>query len=514
MASTGNPKVAKPQEAWSLLLAEDDDGDAELVRLPFRREPAAPEFCVVPTVHEALSAIRSRTFDIIICDLRLRDGSGLDIVRHIREADLNVPVLMLTGFGSEHEAVEAIRNGADDYFVKNRDTYARLPKITSSLVRSARSEQDRKRSTAELKRATERFRDYAEAASDWFWETDAADRLTFVSGGGSTGQELEALLGQPIWALADADDNFSRERHEREIAGRRLFRDFVYSRRDEAGDTRTIRLSGKPFHSADGQFLGYRGVGTDITHEIRTEETLRIAKVEAEKASLAKSRFLAVMSHELRTPLNAIIGFSESLIAGIAGPTTDKAREYLGDIRNAGRHLLNVVNDVLDLSKIEAGHYGLATETVDLEESLNESVQFLTDLAIRSGVGLELGDVPRDVRFPGDRRAVRQILINILSNAIKFTQPGGDVAIAAAADAPGVTICVRDNGVGIPADKLEEVLKPFHQVDNLLTRKYEGTGLGLPIAKGLIEAHGGGLRIESEIGRGTAVYLTFPHGAA
>lgn len=497
--------MAEVSSNWSLLLAEDNNGDAELVRLPFRKAPVEPEFCVVQTVQEAIATVRERRFDIVICDLRLRDGSGLDIVKHIRDTDLNVPILMLTGYGSEHEAVEAIRNGANDYFVKNRDTYVQLPKITSALVNRARSDRVRQLTTAELRLMTERFRDYAEAASDWFWETGPDHRLTFVSGVDSDGLKPTDFLGHSILDIA-ADPSFSREQHEQDIVERRRFRDFIYT----SVDARTVRLSGKPYFSPNGDFLGYRGVGTDITDQIRTEESLRVAKIEAEKANLAKSRFLAVMSHELRTPLNAIIGFSESLLAGIAGSTSEKANEYLTDIKVAGRHLLNVVNDVLDLSKIEAGHYDLSIEPLEPDEVIAEAVQFLSGFAAQEAVRVTAVRTDGPLVLWGDRRAVRQILINVISNAVKFTPDGGEVEISAEPGGDGVTIAVRDSGVGIPADKLEEVLKPFHQVDNLLTRRHEGTGLGLPIAKGLVESHNGSLVIDSAVGSGTTVWLNFP----
>lgn len=241
-----------------------------------------------------------------------------------------------------------------------------------------------------------------------------------------------------------------------------------------------------------------------------SEQAMRRAKEEAELSSAAKSQFLAHMSHELRTPLNAIIGFSELMLHGILGPIEDERyRGYIGDIGQSGQHLLSVINDILDLSKIEAGRMAFHVEPVHIGEIVNEVLRLVEQKARDNRVELVI-DLIADATLNLDRRAAKQMLINLLSNAIKFTPSGGRVTVSFAPNGAQVTLSVIDTGIGIPTEKLASVLEPFAQVEQELYLSEEGTGLGLPIVKALIEAHDGYLDISSAVGRGTRVSLCFP----
>lgn len=240
-----------------------------------------------------------------------------------------------------------------------------------------------------------------------------------------------------------------------------------------------------------------------------SEQAMRRAKEEAELSSAAKSQFLAHMSHELRTPLNAIIGFSELMLHGILGPIeNDRYRDYIGDIGQSGQHLLSVINDILDLSKIEAGRRAFHLEPVQASDVVADALRLIEQKARDKGVEL-ITDLISDATLNLDRRAAKQMLINLLSNAVKFTPEGGRVTISFAPNGAQVTLSVIDNGIGIPPEKLASVLEPFAQVEQELYLTEEGTGLGLPIVKALIEAHDGHLDISSAVGRGTRVSLCF-----
>jgi signal transduction histidine kinase len=241
----------------------------------------------------------------------------------------------------------------------------------------------------------------------------------------------------------------------------------------------------------------------------RTAAAERAAKERAEAANRAKTEFLANMSHELRTPLNAIIGFAELMPARIDNPK--RVLEYARDIQNSGLHLLNVINDILDLSKIEASDLRLDEERVDLKEIVRSAVSMVRHRAEGKGLTMRVEQPEATQWLSGDGRRIKQVLINLLSNAVKFTPAPGSVTLrSAVAPCGGIEIKVIDTGIGIPAEHLDAVLQPFVQVDSKLNRKYEGTGLGLPLAKAFVELHGGTLMLESTAGAGTTVTALFP----
>ena len=235
-------------------------------------------------------------------------------------------------------------------------------------------------------------------------------------------------------------------------------------------------------------------------------------KDRAELANRTKSEFLANMSHELRTPLNAIIGFSEILHNELMGPLgVDCYKEYALNIKESGTHLLDIINDILDLSKIEAGKVQLLEEIIDLSRTIKSCTRLMDVRAANAKVTLVAKISPTLPALRADERKIKQILINLLSNAVKFTPEGGQVTLTAARlEGSGVEIIVQDTGIGIAADDIAKALAPFNQIDNSLSRKYSGTGLGLPLAESFTRMHGGSLALESAEGQGTRVTLYFP----
>ena len=268
----------------------------------------------------------------------------------------------------------------------------------------------------------------------------------------------------------------------------------------------------EPGRWEDAYLLGAAHLAGIAIERRRAEQGLKQATESAELANRAKTKFLANMSHELRTPLNAIIGFSEIMRDGMFGPLgNERYREYAVDIHDSGRHLLNVIDDILDISKIEAGRYAIEEQEIDLAEVLHWSAEMMRARTMdkRQKVSLYLlDDMPN---ICADQRAMRQIMLNLLSNAAKFTPADGRIDIALSlTDAGDLSVAVRDTGIGIPADKLDEVMEPFGQVDDTNAREHGGTGLGLPITKSLIEMHDGSFRLESTIGSGSTATMTLP----
>jgi signal transduction histidine kinase len=263
-----------------------------------------------------------------------------------------------------------------------------------------------------------------------------------------------------------------------------------------------------------GQFANALHVFRDGAIEKQRLETESIrnlaAKETAERSNRVKSEFLAVMSHELRTPLNAILGFSEMIGREVLGPGAAQYREYANDIHGAGAHLLTLINDILDLSKAEAGKLELTSEPVDLNDLIKECARLVRGRAVEQKLRITL----RVALLPLlliDRLRVKQILLNLLSNAIKFTPEGGVVSVLADRDAiGGVVICVCDTGIGIAPEMIPLAFEPFRQIDSALSRKFPGTGLGLSLVKTFVELHGGEVKIESNLGKGTLVFIVFP----
>jgi len=238
------------------------------------------------------------------------------------------------------------------------------------------------------------------------------------------------------------------------------------------------------------------------------ERTAQLAE-----ANRHKSEFLANMSHELRTPLNAIIGFSEALDARMFGELNDKQAEYIRDIHSSGRHLLSLINDILDLSKVEAGRMELQLSEFDATQALEAAMALVRERAARQGIRLALEPAPDLGAIRADERRLKQILLNLLSNAVKFTPPGGCVTIRARRASGALEVSVSDTGVGIAPEDHQAIFEEFRQVGGDATRKAEGTGLGLALTRRLVALHGGTIRVESEPGRGSTFTFTIPEAS-
>ena len=384
-----------------------------------------------------------------------------------------------------------------------------------------------------------RLRDAIEAIPEAFVVWDAQNRLVICN---SNFQELHDLPDPAIETGASYNDVVAAGRKpmvrskvtsEGQVPGARTFE-------AQLDDGRWLHISER--RTKDG---GYVSVGTDITtiklHEEKLMESerrlmntvadLRASqqalerqadelavlaekyseeKTRAEEANQAKSKFLANMSHELRTPLNAIIGFSEIMESGMFGPLgADKYGEYCRDIHQSGQYLLDVINDILDMSKIEAGRIRLDLSDIRIGRFLNDAMRVVSARADDKKLTLT-PDIPHGIRLTADNRLLKQIVLNLLSNAVKFTPEGGRITIRARRAAGWVRIAIADTGIGITNDALAKLGRPFEQVESQLTKSHQGSGLGLAIARSLTELHGGTMRIRSTLGRGTFVLLRLP----
>ena len=388
-----------------------------------------------------------------------------------------------------------------------------------------------------------RLRDAIETIPEAFVLWDAENRLVLCN---SNFQELHQLPDEAVVAGTSYETIVATGRkpliratvaHDSEPRGARTFE-------AQLEDGRWMHISER--RTKDG---GYVSVGTDITKvkqheqkliegekrqrativdlrqsqqtlERQTAELADLAekyaeeKTRAEDANAAKSKFLANMSHELRTPLNAIIGFSEIMESGMFGPLgAEKYIEYSRDIRESGEYLLDVINDILDMSKIEAGGIRLSPEAVELDSLLADCIRVVSTRASEKRLTIN-AEVEPGIHLNADRRALKQIALNLLSNAVKFTPDGGAVTVLGRLRGRAVIIGIKDDGIGIPRQALQKLGRPFEQVESQLTKRHQGSGLGLAIAKSLVELHGGTMRIRSRLGRGTLVMVRLPADAA
>ncbi len=369
----------------------------------------------------------------------------------------------------------------------------------------------------ERKRAEDRLHDAIESIADGFVQFDADDRVVMWN---RRFADLYPELADLLPTRPTAEEMF-RERIRVGAVGEFdvPVDDYVRWRmemRQMQGGTPSVHR-----HS-DGRWLrtterktsegGIVAISTDVTELKNRETDLSEAKTQAEFANRSKSEFLANMSHELRTPLNAINGFSEMMSKQMYGPLgAPQYIEYAHDIHNSGTHLLSLINDILDLSKIEAGAFELKEEEVDLAQVFAACRRIIEVRAKEAGLTLDTRLSGKLPKLWSDERAVKQIILNLLSNAVKFTPAGGKVTVRAEIEESGCfVLSVSDTGIGIDADDIPKVFKPFSQVDGSLSRKHDGTGLGLPLVKSLVEVHGGTIELESELGNGTIITIRFP----
>ena len=353
--------------------------------------------------------------------------------------------------------------------------------------------------------------DFEQGASDWLWETDAHGNLTYAP------RRLEELL----------------DRHRDDLKGYCLHTIFEMNRKEEGwaefyeafregriisgiavparvkGEKRWFRMMARPLYDAAGTLRGYRGVASDITEQHRQEQRLRQEKEAAEDEARAKSNFLAVISHELRTPLNAMVGFSELMAAESAGPLDETYREYSEHILNGSRQLQRLINDILDYTRFERNKIKLVEQEVDIVELAETCLRQVARDDRARGLQLELR-YAEEIIVEADLGRLQQVLSNLLTNAVKFTQEGSVVVDIDRTAEGGLAVSVIDTGPGVPQELLESLFEPFTQAENVLSRRHDGIGLGLSIARSLVRLHGGELTLENNEGTGATARFTLP----
>lgn len=535
-----------------ILFLEDSPVDAELEERQLRKGGLRFQAQRATTREEFEKALEEFRPDVVLADYALPEYDGLSALRCVLERRHAVPFIFVSGTIGEEFAVEGLKKGATDYILKGQP--ARLCPAVERALQEAAERRERDRAQDALRESEKRFRRLIESVTDYIYTVQVRNGAAVSTVHGPscvtvTGYESNEYDADPyLWyRMVHASD---RERVkawiDRLLAGESTAAmEHRIHRKD--GAVRWVRHSLVPKYDETGSLCAYDGLIADVTERKTAEEAvkryseeleekvrertaeveesrreLESAKVRAETASKSKSDFLANMSHELRTPLNSILGFSDVLLDELFGPLNAKQREYVRDINESGQHLLSLINDILDLSKVESGRQELDLAEFAVNTLLGAAMAMFKEKSAKNGVALSLDAQETDgLVIEADARKFKQVMFNLLSNAVKFTPAGGSVRVRARrierpaeTDAPhagpGVEIAVEDTGIGIKPGDLDKLFKPFSQIDSSYTRSHEGTGLGLALAHRLVALHGGRLRVESEFGKGSVFIVSLP----
>lgn len=434
--------------------------------------------------------------------------------------------------------LRAVRKDGSSVWVEVRPTVVEWDSeqaIHSTLIDIS----ERKRAEAILLESEARFRDYAEMAADWIWETDAEHRLVFMSDRyfELTGYLPEDVIGKTAPALSHDADRVARLN---DLLNKRApYRNYPIRLKRRDGSAMYTITSARPVLGEDGSFLGYRGTSTDYTARKQAEDDLRqardeleakvtrrtqelrkevaerqLAQQDATQASQAKSEFLSSMSHELRTPLNAILGFAQLLRDFPDEPLTEEQASNIEHILGASKHLLGLINDILDLSRIEAGRLDLSFQSISLTDFIGDCLALVRPLADERSISIANDcDGAKGLTLKADPTRLKQVVLNVMSNAVKYNNDKGLLTVSVEPRESGLMrINVSDTGPGIPAEKHGEVFRPFSRL-GAEASKIEGTGIGLTISRQLIESMGGRLNFRSTPGEGSTFWVDVPMAA-
>ena len=498
-----------------ILYIEDDPGLARLMQTKL-----APEGYIVdsaPTGSEGLRLFDEAFHDLVIVDYQLPDCNGLDVLRTLITRSSGVPVIMATGAGNEEIAVSAMKLGAADYI--NKESYDKffrlLPSVIEKALRQAEMARQKLRAEADLRESEERLRSILMSMDD---AVLVADRTGLLVASRAPWNPARAATASPDWIGKGFSDVFPPAVAARFEAA---FRAAQLSDRVEqfdyclAADSTQAWYNAKvsPLKDNSGTFAGVTIVARDVTARKRAEDQLTFAIQAADAANRAKTDLLAGMSHELRTPLTAIIGYAEILLYEYFGTVNDKQKQQLDVILQCSHHLLDLINDILDISKIESGKTELEPSVVRIGALVSHAITLLRETAGRHRITLEIHVPPEveELELHVDERRLKQVLFNLLSNAIKFTPDDGKIRLCVERRADAMEVSVTDTGIGIPALDLERIFEAFYQLKRGGTAKGQGSGLGLSLARKLVELHGGRIWAESEgEGKGSRFVFTLP----
>ncbi len=501
-------------QAIRLLIVEDNEDDALLAVRELRRGGYDVAFERVETAAAMTAALEGRAWDLVIADYSLPQFSGAAALELLKASGRDIPFIIVSGSIGEDLAVSVMKSGASDYMMKGN--IKRLVPSVQRELREAEIRRRRRQAEEALSESEARKAAMFDSALDSIITIDRSGKIIEFNPASEKlfGYDREAVIDRPLHelvvlpALPDGSG---------ETAAMRRRMESTATRRDGTQFPVELSLAAVSAQAAP-MFIAYI---RDLTEQKRQEEIrersreLEEQNRRIQEANRLKSEFLANMSHELRTPLNAVIGFAEILIDGKAGALNESQKEFLGDILTSGRHLLQLINDVLDLAKIEAGKMELDLETFPLRRAIEEVCAVMRPTAQKRRILITLEEAAPVELVTLDQRKFKQVLYNLLSNAVKFSHDHGRVAIVFGAEAgQRLRIAVRDSGIGIKAEDMPRIFREFEQLDSGAARRFPGTGLGLALTRRIVELHNGSIAVESEPDKGSTFTVVLPTVAA
>ena len=506
--TTGQVDTESPQ---IILVVEDDEALLGLIQKTLSR--AGFHTKGISNGTEAVTWILDNPDTLLILDYRLLDMTGREFIKTLEELKLSIPFIIMTGHGDEKLAVEMMKLGARDYVVKDSTFLDLLPQMVKSVTEQLATEKKLIKAEEALRFSGAAFKSIQQSVVATNTEytitrwNEVSESIYLVKASEAVGKKLFDVI-----EIVENSPGENRKRFkELETGG--------YYREEQLQRTNNVEVWVDVCVQSiedKGKRYGWVALASDITKRKRAEAEIEAKNQKLEEANARlkeldrlKSIFLASMSHELRTPLNSILGFTSLILQGMVGEINDEQRSQLILVKNSADHLLSLINDILDISKIEAGKIELSLEEFKLDDLTSEVIETLSPAAGLKGIDI-VTDIPKGTTLFCDRRRLKQVLINIMGNAVKFTTEGHVKVTGKPLENDQFEISVIDTGVGIKEEDMDKLFVPFQQVDASLMKKSDGTGLGLYLSKKLVNLLGGTIQAESEHGKGSKFSFTIP----